>query len=46
MLAEGSTVEGLYIVSGIVGLAGLGLIISAIIGIVKSVKYYLSGGAT
>ena len=46
MLAEGSTVEGLYIVSGIFGLAGLGLIISAIIGIVKSVKYYLSGGAT
>ncbi len=45
MLAEGSTVEGLYIVSGIFALAGLGLIISAIIGIVKSVKYYLSGGA-
>ena len=45
MLAEGSTVEGLYIVSGIFTLAGLGLIIGAIIGIVKSVKYYLSGAA-
>ena len=45
MLAEGSTVEGLYIVSGIFTLAGLGLIIGAIIGIVKSVKYYLSEGA-
>ncbi len=45
MLAEGSTVEGLYIVSGIFALAGLGLIIGAIIGIVKSVKYYLSEGA-
>lgn len=45
MLAEGSTVESLYIVSGIFTLAGIGLIISAIIGIVKSVKFYLSGGA-
>ena len=45
MLAEGSTVESLYIVSGIFTLAGIVLIISAIIGIVKSVKFYLSGGA-
>ena len=45
MLAEGNTVESLYIVSGIFILAGLGLIIGGIIGIVKSVKYYLSGEA-
>ncbi len=45
MLAEGTTVESLYIVSGIFTLAGLGLIIGAIIGIVKNVKYYLSGAA-
>ena len=42
-LAEGSTVEGLYIVSGIFVLAGAGVAIGGIIGIIKSIKYYLSG---
>ena len=41
MLAEGNTVTELYIVSGIFTLAGLGLIISAIIGIIRSIRYYL-----
>lgn len=41
MLAEGNTVTELYIVSGIFTLAGLGLIISAVIGIIRSIRYYL-----
>ena len=41
MLAEGNTVTELYIVSGIFTLAGLGLVISAVIGIIRSIRYYL-----
>ena len=41
MLAEGNTVTELYIVSGIFTLVGLGLIISAVIGIIRSIRYYL-----
>ena len=37
-LAEGSTVEGLYIVSGIFLIAGLGIAIFGIVGTVKNIK--------
>ena len=43
MLAEGSTVEGLYIVSGIFIAAGLGLAIGGTVGIIKSVRNFFSG---
>ena len=45
MLAEGSSVEGLYIVSGIFIAAGLGLAITGTVGIIKSiVNYFRNGG--
>ena len=44
MMAEGSSIEGLYVVSGIFTAVGLGLVISGVIGIVKSVRNFIVNG--
>lgn len=45
-LAEGSSIEGLYIVSGVFIAAGLGLAIAGVIGIIKSFRNYIVNGGT
>lgn len=43
-LAEGSSVEGLYIVSGVFIAAGLGLAIAGIVGMIKSIRNFIVNG--
>lgn len=43
MLAEGSSVEALYVVSGIFIASGAGLVIAGIIGIIKAIRAAVAG---